>query len=190
MVVIGGHQKSKSHELNMLCGETVVSDENGEFQCKRCNYSTSRKGNFRKHVLSTKHVAARNNPVPVSENAQLEIKPVMLMEFMAMILKQQENQKNTIYNKSPGKSSFGHLLDSKNVQNRILRGKFGNPCFRNPRYPGLLQVSGGFHVVFDQKVPYWKEEWGSMEPKLIWTFIRIRYMDEFLRYMDEIPAYR
>lgn len=141
------HQKSKSHELNMLCGETVVSDENGEFQCKRCNYSTSRKGNFRKHVLSTKHVAARNNPVPVSENAQLEIKPVMLMEFMAMILKHQENQHVDMAKLAQQISSVAThgdnntTVSNSTITNKTTNKKFNLNIFLNEECKNALNLS-------------------------------------------------
>ena len=104
------HLQTRSHELNMLCGESLVSSENGIYECEICNYSSVKKDHFRKHILSAKHVAAREEnhhavlaqeaeevepvaataSVPVVSNAvTLEnefVKPVMLVEIMEMFL--------------------------------------------------------------------------------------------------------
>lgn len=49
------HQTSRTHELNMLCGNALNADENGLYTCTICNYTTIRKNNFRQHILSSKH---------------------------------------------------------------------------------------------------------------------------------------
>jgi len=91
------HQKSRAHELNMLCpGENMVANESGEFTCDVCNYVTIRKGHFRDHVLSKKHIAAKaaQMPVaipsvtspPISLAPSDSITPVMLKEIVEIIL--------------------------------------------------------------------------------------------------------
>ena len=53
------HVLTRSHELNMLTGETLVMNSSGFYECDVCNYYSGKRDHFRKHVLSAKHVAAR-----------------------------------------------------------------------------------------------------------------------------------
>jgi hypothetical protein len=83
------HLLSKTHELNLRHGEHVTATERGLFECKLCNYSSSHKGNFRKHIFSAKHIQERDRSTSpaVSNN---EVKPVMLMEVIAALMQKQE----------------------------------------------------------------------------------------------------
>ena len=100
------HQRSKTHELNMLCpGENMVANEIGEFTCDICNYVTSRKGHFRDHVLSKKHVAAKAAQIyapsvsdPISLAPSESITPVILKEIMEMFMTHQKHQQTEILN--------------------------------------------------------------------------------------------
>jgi len=86
------HQRSKTHELNMLCpGENMVADESGAFTCDICNYVTSHKGSFRDHVLSKKHVAAKAARMPAPSVAgPISLAPsdsiIMMKEIMEMFM--------------------------------------------------------------------------------------------------------
>ena len=111
------HLLSKSHELNMICGGVMTVNTYGNYECELCNYSSPRKDNFRKHVLSAKHLYKKHQThneassdtdneeaeapfpteaeeVPVVSNAYtLEnefVKPVTLKEVMEMFMKHTE----------------------------------------------------------------------------------------------------
>jgi len=103
------HQKSKTHELNMLCpGENMVADEIGAFTCDNCNYVTSHRGSFRDHLLSKKHVATKaakmqlphSVTLPASISSSLvssdTITPVMLKEIMELFMTHQTHQQTEI----------------------------------------------------------------------------------------------
>ena len=76
----------------MLCpGENMEADENGAFTCDVCNYVTSRKGHYRNHVLSNKHVSAKaalapSVPPSISSTPSDTISHVMLKEIMEMFM--------------------------------------------------------------------------------------------------------
>jgi hypothetical protein len=101
---------TRNHELNMICGEILMSDENGIFNCELCNYSCHKKGNFRKHILSEKHCVAKErhatqsktdsdvSTVPIVSHATSDlqnefVKPVMLIEVLETFLNLLKNQK-------------------------------------------------------------------------------------------------
>ena len=75
------HQKSKSHELNLLCGESISMNENGLYVCNVCNFETTHKGHYREHVMSNKHGVAKKGLVHET---------ITLTEVMDMFLKQTE----------------------------------------------------------------------------------------------------
>ena len=56
------HRATKSHELNLKCGEVLVADEDGSYRCNTCSFSTLYKGNYRDHILSNKHKSNVNKP--------------------------------------------------------------------------------------------------------------------------------
>ena len=79
------HQLSKTHQLNMLCkSETLVPNGNGIFTCDACHFHTSRKSNFRNHLLSEKH--GLSTKAPNDSARHLTADPVMLVEVMEMFL--------------------------------------------------------------------------------------------------------
>ena len=100
------HLTTRSHELNMLCGENLVFTENGMYECQLCNYSSVRKENFRRHLLSTKHVSAKErafdqDPLadqivsnPTTTETEM-VKPVMLVEVMEMFLNFMKHEKDS-----------------------------------------------------------------------------------------------
>ena len=111
------HMLTRIHELNMLCGGNPIANENGFFECNICNFSSSRKDHFRRHVLSDKHTSAkerlnqeenssRENAVPVAAATNVSavpvtglenefVKPVMLVEVMEMFLNFMKHEKDT-----------------------------------------------------------------------------------------------
>ena len=95
------HQLSRAHELNMRCGTSLTADDCGFYKCEHCDYSTSHKGHFRKHMLSAKHIGERDRKAsavaalsvpssvsspPISLAASDSITPVMLREIVEIIL--------------------------------------------------------------------------------------------------------
>ena len=107
------HQQSKTHLLNMRClGENLVADANGYYTCVICDFTTCRKNNYRKHVLSEKHasikggansavVVAAASPLQSSSTTSVALsndlsKPVMLLEVMEMFLTHQTHQQTEI----------------------------------------------------------------------------------------------
>ena len=101
------HQSSRRHEINMLCKESLVINEDGCYACNFCNYCSSNELNYRRHVSSDKHKVAKERRVPmqtssVSATPQQQtiaapivvmpndvsgieyVKPVMLVEVMEM----------------------------------------------------------------------------------------------------------
>ena len=97
------HQSSKAHEFNMQCvGENITSDESGMYNCNTCNYSTVFKGNFRKHLLSSRHKhesANRHATIPPSEVSSNDIKPEMLLQLITTLMKQQQESQTNLINK-------------------------------------------------------------------------------------------
>ena len=114
------HQSSRRHEINMLCKESLVINEDGCYECNICNYCSSNEINYRRHVSSDKHKVAKERRAPmqtsiVSVTPQQTIaapivvmpndvsgieyvKPVMLVEVMEMCLnfmKQDRDSQNT-----------------------------------------------------------------------------------------------
>ena len=99
------HKLTRSHELNILCGESLVSNENGIYECKLCNYHSARKENFRRHVVSLKHKQHKiqNSPTQVETSSAIaavnHVSPVTLTEVMEMFMKHSEmfikHQENT-----------------------------------------------------------------------------------------------
>lgn len=91
------HKQSKSHELNMICGEHPIADENGIYVCDLCHYSTERKSSYRNHISSERHKSAKQKQSEsataraVQMSSQNEIiQPVTLTEVMKMFMKQSE----------------------------------------------------------------------------------------------------
>jgi len=88
------HRQSKTHQLNMLCfGETLMPDTHGIYTCDSCNFSTSRRSNYRDHLLSEKHASTKTSTsatssttVSVATASSYSSEPVMLMEVMEMFL--------------------------------------------------------------------------------------------------------
>lgn len=77
------HRESKNHERNMkLVTNQVESNvNNGTFSCHLCDYSTNVKANYRKHIISAKHLNKIKDDMPQE--------PVRLIEVMDMFLKHQ-----------------------------------------------------------------------------------------------------
>ena len=105
------HQQSKTHLLNMRClGENLVADANGYYTCVICDFTTCRKNNYRKHVLSEKHASIKGvansavvaaSPLQTSSTSAVALsndlsKPVMLLEVMEMFLTHQTHQQTEI----------------------------------------------------------------------------------------------
>ena len=97
------HQSSRRHEINMLCNESLVMNEDGCYECSLCNYSSSNEINYRRHVSSDKHKVARERRTSMQTNVPQQtittqivmsndvsgieyVKPVMLVEVMEMCL--------------------------------------------------------------------------------------------------------
>jgi len=78
------HRHSKRHVqmLESLNGKMQVSG--GSYCCSLCDYTTSHKQNFRKHLISNKHKNAEKVPTPEQSNI---VRPVMLTDVMDMFLK-------------------------------------------------------------------------------------------------------
>ena len=60
------HRESKNHERNMkLVTNQVESNvNNGTFSCHLCDYSTNVKANYRKHIISAKHLNKIKDDMP------------------------------------------------------------------------------------------------------------------------------
>ena len=104
------HRSSRRHEINMLCNESLVMNEDGCYECNLCNYSSSNEINYRRHVSSDKHKVAKERRTPMQTMSQQtmpqqtmsqqtmplvmsnvvsgieNVKPVMLVEVMEMCL--------------------------------------------------------------------------------------------------------
>jgi hypothetical protein len=87
------HRKSKKHEMNMAEMQ-CLKNELGVYHCINCNFSTTFRGNYRQHLVSSKHASSSSSSskdtttvVKVVE----EPKPVLLIEVMEMFMKHQEN---------------------------------------------------------------------------------------------------
>ena len=107
------HKSSKTHEFNMLCvGENIISDESGMYNCNICNYSTVFKGNYRKHIISTKHktLKAKRPPTETKRDDSFQIenaivsgdnnfKPEMVMQFISTMMNQQHEFQMNMVNK-------------------------------------------------------------------------------------------
>lgn len=104
------HMLSRLHERNMECPETIIANSDGIFECTICDFSSSHKGNFRKHILSDKHCVAKErhatqsktdsdvSNVPIVSHATSDlqnefVKPVMLIEVLETFLNLLKNQK-------------------------------------------------------------------------------------------------
>ena len=104
------HMLSRLHERNMECPETIIANSDGIFKCTICDFSSSHKGNFRKHILSDKHCVAKERHATQSKtdsdvsnvhivshatsDLQNEfVKPVMLIEVLETFLNLLKNQK-------------------------------------------------------------------------------------------------
>jgi hypothetical protein len=111
------HLLSRNHDLNMRCLGYLVLNGDGMYECETCNYSSSIKDSFRKHVMSARHIAAKEResaaaaaaaedsaPVPIASTlsaaavpaTELQnefVKPVMLVEVMEMFLNFMKNEK-------------------------------------------------------------------------------------------------
>ena len=95
------HRSSRRHEINMLCSESLVMNEDGYYECNLCNYRSSNEINYRRHVSSDKHKVAKERRMQTSVVPQQttiampmsnvvsgieNVKPVMLVEVMEMCL--------------------------------------------------------------------------------------------------------
>jgi hypothetical protein len=92
------HRSSRRHEINMLCSESLVMNEDGYYECNLCNYCSSNEINYRRHVSSDKHKVAKERrmpmqtsvvpqqtiAMPMSNDVSGIVKPVMLVEVMEM----------------------------------------------------------------------------------------------------------
>ena len=84
------HRQSKRHVemLESLNGKMQVSG--GSYCCSLCDYTTSHKQNFRKHLISNKHKNAEKGPTTTPEqqpNDDVVVRPVMLTDVMDMFFK-------------------------------------------------------------------------------------------------------
>ena len=94
------HLLSRHHEQNLIFNEPMVTKEvSGLFECDLCEFSSAHKGNFKQHVLSAKHRAAKeryaltadlqNSVIPKEKEV---IQPVMLIEVMEMFLNHMKHE--------------------------------------------------------------------------------------------------
>jgi hypothetical protein len=97
----------------MLCvGENIISDESGMYNCNICNYSTVFKGNYRKHIISTKHktLKAKRPQTETKRDDSFQIenaivsgdnnfKPEMVMQFISTMMNQQHEFQMNMVNK-------------------------------------------------------------------------------------------
>ena len=77
------HRMTKQHDRNMVSLKKKLKDsqnENGNFVCADCEYSTIYKCNYRKHIISRKHKDAMRN-------TEKKVDPVSLLDVMDMFLK-------------------------------------------------------------------------------------------------------
>lgn len=74
------HRKTSKHEMKMAALD--CDSINGVFSCKKCDYKTPLKGNFRRHVMSNVH-----RMVDEEEEAG---RPPLLIEVMEMFMKHHE----------------------------------------------------------------------------------------------------
>ena len=109
------HLERKHHDLNMRFIGSLTQPENGIFECHTCNYTTVKKNHFRTHIMSARHIAAKEResaaaaaaaeedsaPIPIASAAAVPaaalenemVKPVMLVEVMEMFLNFMKNEK-------------------------------------------------------------------------------------------------
>jgi hypothetical protein len=86
------HRESKNHERNMkfVTSQVETNANNGIFSCSSCDYSTSVKANYRKHVISAKHLnKIKELMPPLSPPSSSSAPSPTLMEVMDMFLKHQ-----------------------------------------------------------------------------------------------------
>jgi len=107
------HLLSRHHEQNLSFNEHIVASEvSGLFECDLCEFSSAHKGNFKQHLLSAKHRAAKERHTsvqpcvdrkPVQQNslvssavvASMEnqvVQPVMLIEVMELFLNHMKHE--------------------------------------------------------------------------------------------------
>jgi hypothetical protein len=91
------HQQSKAHELNMF--RPAEADETGNFTCNTCNFKTSHKGHYRKHMLSNRHIhtVAKIPPTLSTTNNSSSFNMEGMVSMFSMLIKHQETaqQQNT-----------------------------------------------------------------------------------------------
>ena len=123
------HLLTRSHELNMLCGGGFTVKSSGKYECDVCKYCSSRKDYFRKHILSAKHVAAKNRATHPEEcesgggSSENEmIKPVTLTEVMDMFMKHTE-----MYMKHQETTQIQNTEMFKSLTNRMMASSSSQP---------------------------------------------------------------
>lgn len=77
------HRKSSKHEQNLASLECVAV--NGVYACKKCDYFSPLKSNFRRHILSNSH------KLKETEEIEAAPKPVFLVEVIDMFMKHHES---------------------------------------------------------------------------------------------------
>lgn len=115
------HQLSRAHELNMRCGTSFTADDGGFFKCENCDYSTSHKGHFRKHMLSAKHIGERDRKASaVAAAAPNPVENTMFMELITTMMKQQHELQMNMVNKFVSRDTEHSTVsasDHSNIQN-------------------------------------------------------------------------
>ena len=91
------HMVSSQHAANLkLLQDILVANERGDYECIACNYSSTRKSNYRKHILSKRHQdittsQSKKKKEVEEQTLKTDLKPVMLVEVMDMFFKFHES---------------------------------------------------------------------------------------------------
>jgi hypothetical protein len=83
------HKESRTHELNMECGERIVANKDGIYDCDMCEFSSALKNNYRQHIFSKKHIAAKEEAEKRSStivNNEEMSSPMVLASMIEMFL--------------------------------------------------------------------------------------------------------
>lgn len=140
------HLESKAHQLNL----TIKIEKQSVYECEICEFRTSFKGNYRKHLLSSKHqiierhaqtVAAAPEEVYAQKetvNEQVSVKseapqPVMLTEVMDMFMKFHSEQMK-LQNEKSNIERIQNTEMFKSLMDRVLA------CQQHQQKPPQNQV--------------------------------------------------
>lgn len=67
------HRQTEKHKLSMFLFEKdITPDANGNYVCSHCNYVTYHRANFRKHLMSLKHIDAKKEATRASSSSVME----------------------------------------------------------------------------------------------------------------------